>query len=331
LKEKILYLCTSILSRLINGSKKAHELTITNILVVKLDDIGDMVYALHVFSMLNKKFPEAIIDVVAKPVNHVFFKHVSYVQLYEPGLKKLDKKYDMMIDLRGNFSSLWFAFRQPLKLYFDRGTIRIKNKYNGGQQHEIHTNYAVAKPVLTGLNFEYPTLSFSEVEKEMCQSWLKEREIAQFAILHCGANDIKRRWADKRFAALAMYLIEKKNLNVVFVGGPAEVSDITRIQSLIPHKTYSSAGTFNLLELGALCAEAKLFIGNESGPLHIATAVNTPLIGLFGPGVRVVFYPYHKDAITLHHFDEKSNTNTGLGMDEITIEEVISACESLTV
>ena len=61
-------------------------------------------------------------------------------------------------------------------------------------------------------------------------------------------------------------------------------------------------GSFNLIEFAALCSKATLFIGNESGPLHIAAAQNTPNIALFGPGVKDVFYPKNEKSIVHHYF-----------------------------
>jgi ADP-heptose:LPS heptosyltransferase len=84
-------------------------------------------------------------------------------------------------------------------------------------------------------------------------------------------------------------------------------------------------GEFNLLEYAALCEKAKLFIGNESGPLHIAAAMNTPNVALFGPGVKDVFYPKNEKSIVHHYFlatGHKQQTIENSTIFTITVDEV---------
>ena len=70
---------------------------------------------------------------------------------------------------------------------------------------------------------------------------------------------------------------------------------------MIPFKIHTVAGEFNLLEFSALVTGAALFVGNESGPLHIASVTGAPSLGLFGPGEPHVFYPHGTKTAFLHH------------------------------
>lgn len=331
MKEKILYLLTAATQRIINGSKKVNPAIIKNILVVKLDDIGDMVYSLHVFSMLQKQFPDANITVFCKPVNHIFFKYVNGIEVLDSTKDKLPSNQDVVIDLRGNFKSLWHAFSKGCSFYFDRGSVRMRNKYSGGQKQEVHTNHQIIEDLLKDTSFEYPRIEISQAETDSVNTWLSNNNIEKFAVLHTGANDTARRWPKHRFVALAKHLLAKE-FEIVFVGTEADRNEIESIMFDIPEKTFTCAGEFNLLELAALCKRANLFVGNESGPVHIATAMDTPLVALFGPGVRNVFYPYHKQARIIHPFPENNpESKTGGKMTQISVEEVVEAVESLAV
>lgn len=334
LKEKLLYLLTSILSRTINGNKKVDPNRIQKILLVKWDDIGDMVYALHVFDHLEKKFPNAQIDLIAKPVCHPFFKHLPQINLIDNKFKGLSKNYQIVVDLRGSYKSLWFAFRSQCQFYYDRGSIRLKNKFSGGQQREIYTNFQVIKPLLGKVEMQKPSIALSDEENQFVEQWLNHHSIEKFAVLHIGANDVARRWPKDRFAAVANYLIEEHGLPIIFGGGPSEKQDIKETQKLIDKKTYSVAGEFDLLQFAALCAKAQIFVGNESGPLHIATVMKCPIVALFGPGVKDVFYPYGDKVKILHHFKEKNHKQQNQGnstINKIEVEDVKNAIESLAI
>jgi ADP-heptose:LPS heptosyltransferase len=104
------------------------------------------------------------------------------------------------------------------------------------------------------------------------------------------------------------------------------------LQGVINKNNRNVAGEFNLIEYTALCTKATIFIGNESGPLHIAAAQNTPNIALFGPGVKGVFYPQNDKSIVHHYFlatGHKSQTIDNSTIFSITTSEVIQSIDRL--
>jgi len=332
LKEKILYLCSSVLHKLKTGKRTADPENVKRILIFKMDDIGDMVYTLHVFNLLHKKYPESKLELLCKPVNEIFFKYLPHVTLHN-SFETIEKvKYDLVFDLRGNFKTLMFSLKNA-KAYFDRGTIRWRNKRSGGQKQEVHTNYEIIEPAIEGIPFAYPQIKIGAEERKKVHQWLENQEITQYMIIHAGANSEARRWPKARFAEMTKSVLKQNKMAVIFVGGPHEKDEIEFIQRLIPSKTYSVAGDFSLLDLAALCEGADVFVGNESGPLHVATAMNCPVVALFGPGVVNVFYPYHENARIIHHQTDIRDENTGenTSMQLIQVEEVLKHIESLTV
>lgn len=328
MKEKLLYICSSIVSKAINGRKNPADYKVRNILLVKLDDIGDMVYTLHIFSLLHKRYPEATLHLQAKKVNHIFFKHIPYVQVFAPETQLPNIPFDLMFDLRGNFKSLWYAFRKSIPFYYDRGTVRLRNKYSG-QKQEIYTNYEIVKPVLGQVDFEYPAIRLSQAELDFAKEWCADKNISNYFLIHAGANAAERRWPAERFASLAAYIQQKLNCEIILVGGPSDKNISEQIRQNCKVKAFIAAGEFDLLQFAALCQGAKGFLGNESGPLHIATASNIPVIALFGAGVKDVFYPYSDQAQILHHFDPSGKQKTGLSVSKISEQEVMSAVDLL--
>ena len=73
------------------------------------------------------------------------------------------------------------------------------------------------------------------------------------------------------------------------------------MEELLNFKSFSFTNGFSLSEFSCLCSKANFYVGNESGPLHIASAFDVPLLGLYGPGVPNVFYPMGKNSKVLHH------------------------------
>jgi len=85
------------------------------------------------------------------------------------------------------------------------------------------------------------------------------------------------------------------------VGSIADREEMDQIRAMIPFQTWSVAGRFSISAFAALVSKASLYVGNESGPLHVAAAGNVPTIGVFGPGEPVIFYPFGEKTAYVHH------------------------------
>ena len=142
---------------------------------------------------------------------------------------------------------------------------------------------------------------YSKKDEKLVESYLLENNIRKFAVLHVGANKELRKWPLERYAALAEILKTQYLLDLVFIGSSHDLLDINIVKNQLSFKSYSVAGNFSWTEYAALVKKASLFVGNESGPLHVAAAMQTPLIGLFGPGESNIFYPYGEKSTFVHH------------------------------
>ncbi len=293
----------------------------TKILVFKQDEIGDMVTALHIFKHLHKAYPDAQIDLVCKNYNRIWFKYIDYVQCIE----SQKGKYDLIVDLRGDFKSLFYAIRTWPKYRLDRGSVRFKNKFSGGQKNELITNFEIINPIMPKDTQPLKnSISISDGERVGVEAWLQKNSIKQFVLLHIGARDLTRRWPLERFQSI-IDLLNSKGYSCILVGGSDDNELNLSCLEGLGDMNHNIAGQFNLLELAAFCEKAKLFIGNESGPLHVAAAQNTPIIGLYGPGVKEVFYPKSDKNIIHHYFLLKGHKNqdlTNSTIFKISVEEV---------
>jgi ADP-heptose:LPS heptosyltransferase len=312
--EQVLYFFSYCLSRLVNIGKKPEKVVIRTILVIKLDEIGDMIYAIPVFKLLKERYPNAELTLYCRKMAAGLLSndsHINQIVFVQP-----NADFDLIVDLRGNFKTLLHAITNPPKLRLDRGTIRFRNRLRGSQAHELVTNIAVLVPLkigptgedITGYEKYRPKLALGSENIKNADEFLSQNGLKRFCILHTGARDPARRWPFERFADLASRIKKELNLDIIFSGGPEDAHEIERSRHMIPFGTYSFAGKGNLLDFAALCNRASLFVGNESGPLHIANTFDIPLVGLFGPGVKDVFYPLGSHSRVIHHFKEKNHT-----------------------
>jgi heptosyltransferase-2 len=109
-----------------------------------------------------------------------------------------------------------------------------------------------------------------------------------------GAYSLARIWPVRRFAEVARGLIDSCGADIVIVSGPDEVPTAIELEQLIDRgeQVLNVAGKTTIHETGALIRECDLFVGNDSGPMHIATAVETPVVAIFGPSNQQSWGPY---------------------------------------
>ena len=330
MNEKVLYFKSWFATKYINllGDKSYN---FKSILIIKMDEIGDLVTALPVFYNLYKIYPEARQTLLCKSFNNTFFKHLAYVNCVNNFNEVSENNYDLIIDLRGSKKTLNYALSHKPKLRLDRGSIRLKNKFSGGQKNEIDTNIDVIQPLLRENIIWSNKIETGSEEHQKVATYLQEEGIRKYVIMHLGARDEARRWPTDRYAEIVTHINKAYSLPCLLVGGPEDRILNDQCLSLVKSKSNQNVvGDFNLLEYAALCEGASLFLGNESGPLHIAAAQNTPTVALFGPGVKDVFYPKNDKSIVHHYFlarKHKQQTVENSTIFSIKVSEVMKSVD----
>lgn len=327
-QEQLLYLLNAITTKCFKWLPRKKR-AIKNILVVKLDEIGDMVYAIPIFDLLKQQFPDATLTVLCKSgaaqllVNQKSIDHVVH---------QLDNQnVDIWIELRGTFTT-WYKSIMAFPLArLDRGSVRFKNKLTGGQLHELNTNLQAIKPLFTDsqylsiqLNIQ-PIIHTNNKNELFIEQLIQQHNLNHFYLFHTGASVPERRWPIERFANLAHRIQKEFGKDLVIIGGPDEVDFIASKIHLFPSTTLSIAGKASLTDIAVLAKHADFFIGNESGPIHIVSTAQIPIIGLYGPGVKDVFYPLGNRVKIIHHFLDKGHTKQTVEnstINQISKEEV---------
>ena len=236
------------------------------------------------------------------------------------------EQYDLIVELRGDFLSLALAMLKSSRYRLDRSTQRVLKKLRNlschplvqgptdnkiserrledepaYSEHEVEINLDVLRS--GGIPITSRKTFFNVLSKEQAwaKSFLSELGIdasKPIVAIHPGSPVPLKRWPTERFAKLADILIERKT-QVLFLGGADEKWLVEEIQAQMRHRSVNIAGRTNLQQLGAVLQNCQLFIGNDSGPMHIAAAVGTRVIGLFGPGSPQRFGPFGENCTAI--------------------------------
>jgi ADP-heptose:LPS heptosyltransferase/GT2 family glycosyltransferase len=301
------------------GTPLFHKEEIERILVVKLDHIGDFVTALAPIRRLKKIFPNAHLTVLAGPASKAFISLEPSIDEFIPfaffharsqlGERELDKteydalaqqlrprRFDLAVDLRKHPSTrdvLKYTGARFLAGFDHSGqfpNLDIALNWDGDQTLQRKRNHVVDD--LIGLvdaighatdndravmQPEPPPMPLSELP-DAVQPLFARPVVA----VHPGAGNITKQWPEEHFSALIDLLIEKNNVNILLVGGPDEVEIADRLlhTGQHPERMATLAGQTKLADLPRLLKNCVLYIGNDSGPKHIASAVGIATIGI---------------------------------------------------
>jgi ADP-heptose:LPS heptosyltransferase len=241
--ERILYVANILANKLLFRQKVRHAPG--SILVVKWDEIGDMATSTHVFASLKASYPDAELTVLCKPFVKDLVLHDPHINHILTGIDEYNKAYELVVELRGTWKTLWKSIRYKAIYRVSRAETRLRNK--GRQLHEIDSNLEIIRPVLQeGKERFAPVLYYSEAGAARVRDFLEKHGIEKFALIHAGARRKLRQWNLDRFALAAQYLHERYGFEIIFAGSPEDRQDIETIRSYLSFKTYDFTEGFSL-------------------------------------------------------------------------------------
>ena len=224
----------------------------------------------------------------------------------------------------------------------------LNERYPPGskEQHALEKNLTLVK--FLGGSFDESDILYKESsrksiiinEKEKCKvdGFLRKHEIVDekpLIAIHPMARWETKQWDAQKFARLSDQLIKHYNAQIVFTGGKQDGPVIANIISLMKERAVNASGETTLKELAYLFKCSQLVITTDSGPMHIAAAMGTPVIALFGPTAPWRTGPYSKNATIVRKslycspcFKKKCNHISC--MKDITVKDVLEATDSVS-
>ena len=283
-------------------------MTYTNILVIKLRHIGDVLLATPVFRTLRQAFPKARLTALVNRGTEAVLRHhpgVHEILTAEKGsmteqlrfLRNLRRKqYDCVIDLtdgdRSAFMSL--ATGAGTRIGFNaehrwRGLLYTHvAKASPDDAHRIEYDLTTVRQLGLAPATSRPALYVSpdddRAAKRAMEELIRDDDgTSKVIVIQPGARYPLKVWPQERFAELADRLSKALPCRILLGGDAKERVIAEAVRERTQCRPTVVAGRFSLLEFGALAKQCDLFIGNDGGAMHVAAAVGTPVVALFGP------------------------------------------------
>jgi len=338
------------------------------ILVSRIDRIGDVVLTTPVFEVLKNNYPEAKLSVIVSPQTREIVEgnpFVDEVIVYDKqGSEKgwrgtwrfarqlARKRFDASIHFHATNRVYWLSFLAgiPVRIGHRRKlwqllTHSLEERKREGEKHESEYNLELLK--VLGVSWkEVPHLVFPLKEKDHLSLINKFHQIKgkPYVVLSPSASCVSKRWPPERFRAVGELLQQDRGLRVVIIGSGADHSISRQVMMGIRAEAYDLTGRLSLGELAWLLKGSEILISNDSGPVHIAAALEVPVISLFGrsdPGLSPTRWrPLGERSVFIHKSIDPSEVADIAGIEsdyskpslrllKIQPEEVVELAEKL--
>lgn len=288
--------------------------SVRRVLVVKIRYIGDVLLSTPVFRGLREAFPAATLTaLVARGTEEVLLHHsdvdeVLTVDRAGEGtgswhrwsdhlrlVRRLrERRFDVAIDLTDGDRAAFLTWASGARL---RVGFNQERRFRGhayhhvvptlaGKRHRLEVDLEALRTLGLPVRVVAPTIAVpSEAEAAVEQllarkGVLRDRDLV---LIHPGARWWFKAWPTERFVALADGIGQELGTQVMIAGGPGDVEVAEAMRRQMRSPAILVAGETSILELAAVLKRCRLFVGNDNGPMHIAAAVGTPVVGLFGP------------------------------------------------
>ena len=267
------------------------------VLFITSTRIGDAVLSTSILNYLKNRFPHSSLYIATGKTAALLFKNFNNVKKIFILEKKFFKihwlelwsrpffnKWDIVIDLRGSIIS-YFLFNKKKYVYKSIN----KNIHRLDELAILMERKHLPLPLIPVLKKDM---------KKISKDFLK---LKNSIAIGASANWPAKIWPSKNFVKLIhMFLKEKqfgKKKSIVFFGSSKDLKNIKKItKHLKKFKVKNFCGKLNLIEVAAHLKKCKIFIGNDSGLMHIASVSGIPTLGLFGPSLESRYAPKGNNA-----------------------------------
>jgi len=291
-----------------------------NIIIRMPNWLGDAVMATPLIEDIRNRWPNAKIAALCKPAiasllsaNPHLDECISFTDKKEVIPKLRKNKYDLGILLTNSFSSAFEFWRGKVKerVGFSKDLRRFlltkplaipKEK---GKEHLVITFKRLLEPLGVEISKTEPKLYLSEEEKRGAKKLLLKYGIPEDALL-VGINPgaaygSAKCWLPDRFKMVTQKLLENRQVHILFFADGAGASLVHSICEGLPERVIDLGGKTSLRELVSLIASCDVFLTNDSGPMHVAASLKTPLVALFGSTNEIATGPYGHGKVIHKH------------------------------
>jgi len=354
--------------RLPKAGDEALDSAIKKILVVRLDTIGDVLLSEPAIAALRQRFPRARIDLVVNGRGQEVLSgnpNIDSFVLYEAPWhaawrgKRVDRRraflefwrvvrrlrhehYDLAFELRGDFRDIVFTAATGARIKEGSG-------WRGGSlllhydvpfdKAEHRVDFARRIVAAAGAMAESTPPKIHITDDERTSAHQKLPKAAYLIAFHLGAGFPNKCLPIEKFAQVANGLCDRAKSaerQIVVIGGPEDRGLVEDFKRKVFAEPLDLVGKLSIKETAAVLERCQLFIGNDSGPMHLAAAVGTPVVAFFGPSEPQHYRPYGVEQRLLEvdlpcrpcdhvHCVHEEN----ICMSSISAEDILAAAEEL--
>lgn len=322
-------------------------------LIVRLGSLGDIIHAIPAVAALKRRYPRSVIHWIVDPRYVELVKLVSVVDVVTPvdprhlwstlaSLRRLsrDVAYDAVVDLQGLIKSAVIArvigarrrigfsqvhLREPLARWLYGEAVDP-----GPELHVIRKGIGLMRTLgVEEVAIEFPlTMPTSPAAAAVALRAGSEG----YMLINPGAAWPNKRWPPERFGALAAAVRERYGVRSVVLWGPGEETAAAIVVAASGGSAEAAPAT-TITDIIVIAKGARLMVSGDTGPLHIAGAVGTPIVALFGPTRVERNGPWASSDISITRYDqcvchyERQCRRGQPCINDISVDEVVSAVE----
>lgn len=344
--------------------RQKYFMKFNKICVLHLNQIGDLVFSLPLLRALRENFPAATIHSIIRPNLQDLLDDSPYIDklfLRKNGFKNTLKllkqirqnEYDLLISLSGSDECSFLTAFSKAKV--KAGFACFPWNYNSDIKEKVeghpgwYNNYKILKKLKIEVEKrDYVGLVHLPFPKDISRELPGQGDFnyeKKFAVISPGTSARRKikAWEDRKFGNLIIALKNRYDLNSVLVGGKEDWETNNNITNIMKEKGHNNAGNFllnlageiGLRKLCYLLKKASLFVGIDSGVMHLASSFNIPVVGIFGPTDPFYVGPQNEKHIVVQKEGMECIPCYLKGCPEIAcmknleVSQVLNACEQL--
>jgi len=279
--------------------------SLERIVIVRLSSVGDVVLTGPATALLREAYPSAEIGFVVKGSLRDLVAgnpHVDTIHVLEESslaaLRSLareigERRYDAFVDLHRNLRSAFLARASGARLRTayvkrelrDAFAVRIARRPFRASKRLVERYVESLAPLGIAPAYRRPVFHVAGSDAEWADGYLAGSGLVPHGYVAVVPGSVwpTKRWSAERYAALAARVAARLDLPVVLLGSRDEIELCETVAAGAGSGARVAAGQTTLGQMAALISRATLYVGNDSGPTHIAMAVDTPTVAIFGP------------------------------------------------
>jgi len=298
-------------------------------LVVRGGAIGDFIMTLPAVGALREQWPDAHIEILGYP--HI--AELAHKRYYADAVRSIDAKAMAAFFVpRGvldpELVEYFSGFNVVISYLFDPDRIfsnnvracSVKQVIDASPRPEkMHAAEHYCRPLESlaiYVEAPRPRLRPNESDREAASNFLKIIGREPLVAIHPGSGSEKKNWPVEKFAALARWLVDQLAAQLLIVRGEADDRATQKLVELLGTRPITMAQGLKLVELAAVLERCVLFLGNDSGITHLAAAVETPTVAVFGETSLPIWEPIGKHTRVVQ-FGEQDEANVRASIEQL--------------